>query len=59
VRNVTEEEASAGVGEIVYALAGFLRSTVPNQVGPTTVHLIVDRAAWDRLLDASAKLAQR
>ena len=52
-QKATEER---DLGELVLALAGFMRSTVPNRVGGTTVHLIADRGAWDRMLDAAAKV---
>ena len=55
---MTEQEATE-LGEMVVALAGFMRSSVPNRVGEATVHLIVDRPAYDRLLTAAATLADR
>jgi hypothetical protein len=65
VRNVTEleqvEQAHAQLarcGEMVLALAAFLRSTVPHEVGGTTVHLVAGADEWERLLTAANEVAQ-
>ena len=48
----------ARCGEMVLALAAFLRSTVPHEVGTTTVHLVAGTDEWERLLNAANEVAR-
>jgi hypothetical protein len=43
---------------MVLALAAFLRSAVPHEVGGSTVHLVAGSREWERLLIAANEVAQ-
>jgi hypothetical protein len=48
----------AKAGDVIVALAAFLRSTAQVRTGPTTICMVAGAGEWERLLDTTDRVSR-